>query len=73
VAGSASKAPAAGTTEATALIGDVAESDAQHRKRHPIIRSDCPRCQYMKYGPQWENITGLTAPKHTANAQQQYG
>jgi len=58
VAGSASKAPAAGTPEATALIGDVAESDAQHRKRHPIIRSDCPRCQYMKYGPQWEKHYG---------------
>ena len=41
-----------------AIVGKVAETDAQHRKRHPRFRSDCPRCQYLKYGPQWEKHYG---------------
>ena len=40
------------------IVGQVTETDARHRKRHPRIRSDCPRCQYMQYGPQWEKHYG---------------
>ena len=48
----------AGSTSPADIIGDVTETDAQHRKRHPSIRSDCPRCQHLQYGPKWEKHYG---------------
>ena len=48
----------AGSTSPADIIGDVTETDAQHRKRHPSIRSDCPRCQHLRYGPKWEKHYG---------------
>ena len=40
------------------LVGNVSETDAQHRKRHPSFRPDCPRCQYLRYRPSWEKHYG---------------
>jgi len=41
-----------------ASVGDVSESDTQHRKRHPEFRPDCPRCVYSEWRSRWEKSYG---------------
>ena len=34
--------------------GDVTETNAQHRQRHPTTQRQCPRCVYLARRRQWE-------------------
>lgn len=41
-----------------ACVGSVTETDAQHRKRHPKVQPNCPRCMYLQWSPHWEKHYG---------------
>jgi len=53
-----SVSPKLTSSTAPASLGDVSETDTQHRKRHPEVRPDCPRCMYSKWRTQWETSYG---------------
>ena len=40
------------------LVGLASESKVEHRRRHPTMRSDCPRCPFNCYGNAWKHGQG---------------
>ena len=40
------------------LVGAASESEAEHCRRHPKLRSDCPRCRFINFGNAWKQGPG---------------
>ena len=36
------------------LVGEANESEADHRRRHPRLRNDCPRCRFIFFRSGWK-------------------
>ena len=51
------------------LLGDAAETDAHHRRRHPQLRCDCARCVYLELRPQLLNYGSYHHQGHGRRAQ----
>ena len=40
------------------LVGLASESTVEHRRRHPKLRVDCPRCRFINMGNDWKHGPG---------------